>query len=1083
MRLPPIFAGKKNLVIGLCVFAVTVLATFVLWQNKDRGEITAAMVPLPQPQPWMPAQADVELNGSTLTVQGNVVMCERAPNDKEKAALPDPDPAKIQFFLCNYAADPPRPYYRVENNICTPSIFNPQVEYGISNATAKPEYKYICTDDTRKKGCAVLNGDPYMFVMDGGECEGDGDCYQGNDLAWDCRSPSRCELGDPTMDQSGKKYCRQVQANICGNRILDGAEECDGGDYCNQQTCFCEDGFEPDPNDPGSCRCPMMGANTCCEDLDENGDGIITNDEAEIESGPFDSCGVPVCGWCDARENASPEGIVTISCLLSSVEKECATCEMDENGEYPEACVIGGDECFNEVGACGTPCDEDKKIDCYITRDGKRYRQEVYSGGLSCNMQPNNDPNALDSGICEPPSNPSSDPGGQTAGDPPFPPGTPPGGASGGDGNGEPPSTPPGTTTGDTAGDDGGNDGGDPPPGNSSVASSNASCLSEEDANDAWNQCGSQTAACGIACSSLQVGSQARQQCYQNCLTQDAACRAAIPPTCSGPGGSDASAMSQGRKGSSGASSRGPDGGSRSSGASHASDRSSTRSNSGGSSTQSRSSGGGSQSANNSGGSNGSSGSNGSAASCAPQAQVDACLGACYPVSVCNYCLANGAVCEDSYEGYCALQRVRCTAQCPVACPVSSASSRSSVRSGSSVSSTSSGRSGSSVVASSVPSGGSLPSSTSSISSHSSTSSISSRSSTSSISSRSSTSSISSGSSRSSTSSVSSTSSISSGSSHSSGSSISSGSSRSSSSSRSSTSSNRSGSSRSSTSSGRSGSSRSNASSNGRSDGSGRSSIASVTYQNSSSPNNCNDDLDCPAGNFCIEGQCTTCNPNTCALGAGAFCESQGQQCRTTADALSFCFKCDDRSSVSSAENSSAQSSFAFTSVCQENADCSGEELCVGGLCVSTEVIAGLPSFCGNGRTDAGEACDEAADNSNRPNAMCRQDCTPARCGDGIPDTPLEICDDGNNLNGDGCSSQCTLERTAPNTLPAQVIDLPFETNGNNPAIIAGVPGGQQNIAPNTPEPPSNTDSGPAALIIMISGAAAGYGVMRKRAR
>lgn len=118
--------------------------------------------------------------------------------------------------------------------------------------------------------------------------------------------------------------------------------------------------------------------------------------------------------------------------------------------------------------------------------------------------------------------------------------------------------------------------------------------------------------------------------------------------------------------------------------------------------------------------------------------------------------------------------------------------------------------------------------------------------------------------------------------------------------------------------------------------------------------------------------------------------------------------------------------------------------------------------------------------NSNRPNAMCRADCTPARCGDGITDTPLEICDDGNNTNGDGCSSMCGLERTAPTqNLPAQVIDLPFE----NPVIAYDPtkPISPDNMPPITPEPPRTSDTGPAALIIMISGAAAGYGLVRRK--
>jgi len=38
--------------------------------------------------------------------------------------------------------------------------------------------------------------------------------------------------------------------------------------------------------------------------------------------------------------------------------------------------------------------------------------------------------------------------------------------------------------------------------------------------------------------------------------------------------------------------------------------------------------------------------------------------------------------------------------------------------------------------------------------------------------------------------------------------------------------------------------------------------------------------------------------------------------------------------------------------------------------------------------------------------SLCRTDCTIPRCGDGILDGG-EVCDDGNNLDGDGCSGDC----------------------------------------------------------------------------
>jgi cysteine-rich repeat protein len=54
-----------------------------------------------------------------------------------------------------------------------------------------------------------------------------------------------------------------------------------------------------------------------------------------------------------------------------------------------------------------------------------------------------------------------------------------------------------------------------------------------------------------------------------------------------------------------------------------------------------------------------------------------------------------------------------------------------------------------------------------------------------------------------------------------------------------------------------------------------------------------------------------------------------------------------------------------------------------------------------------GETCDPPGQPEGMPN-QCREDCT--FCGDGILDD-FEECDDGNNENGDGCSSTCETEQ------------------------------------------------------------------------
>lgn len=63
--------------------------------------------------------------------------------------------------------------------------------------------------------------------------------------------------------------------------------------------------------------------------------------------------------------------------------------------------------------------------------------------------------------------------------------------------------------------------------------------------------------------------------------------------------------------------------------------------------------------------------------------------------------------------------------------------------------------------------------------------------------------------------------------------------------------------------------------------------------------------------------------------------------------------------------------------------------------------------FCGDGTLDPSEACD---DGNNVDGDGCSANCTvEAYCGDGVLD-PGEQCDDGNNENGDGCSALCSNE-------------------------------------------------------------------------
>jgi cysteine-rich repeat protein len=60
--------------------------------------------------------------------------------------------------------------------------------------------------------------------------------------------------------------------------------------------------------------------------------------------------------------------------------------------------------------------------------------------------------------------------------------------------------------------------------------------------------------------------------------------------------------------------------------------------------------------------------------------------------------------------------------------------------------------------------------------------------------------------------------------------------------------------------------------------------------------------------------------------------------------------------------------------------------------------------LCGNGKLDAGEACD---DGNKDDTDGCLSWCKKATCGDGQLYKGVEQCDDGNSKNEDGCTSQC----------------------------------------------------------------------------
>ena len=83
--------------------------------------------------------------------------------------------------------------------------------------------------------------------------------------------------------------------------------------------------------------------------------------------------------------------------------------------------------------------------------------------------------------------------------------------------------------------------------------------------------------------------------------------------------------------------------------------------------------------------------------------------------------------------------------------------------------------------------------------------------------------------------------------------------------------------------------------------------------------------------------------------------------------------------------------------------------------------------YCGDGNLDPGEECD---DGNNLDGDGCSSQCTiEPYCGDGNLDEGEE-CDDGNLIDGDGCSSECKIEKCGDGkVIEPEKCELPGTTN------------------------------------------------------
>ncbi len=180
---------------------------------------------------------------------------------------------------------------------------------------------------------------------------------------------------------------------------------------------------------------------------------------------------------------------------------------------------------------------------------------------------------------------------------------------------------------------------------------------------------------------------------------------------------------------------------------------------------------------------------------------------------------------------------------------------------------------------------------------------------------------------------------------------------------------------------------------------------------------------ECDDGNANDNDDCS----NNCTMGCGNDIVNTGESCDGTAEApgVDCTLPCRDMGSMDEC------------TCCGDNIlqgpsgeTCDGSVF-QGGAPVSHGACRSDCTFCGDGLINGGEQCDDgnAVDSDN-----CRNDCTNARCGDGVVDTQppgVEECDDGNLNDNDNCRNDCTNARCGDGVVDLQPPNVEQCDDGN----------------------------------------------------